>query len=188
MCWRRTCRAPGLRFFHQKQIDLSPQNINDSQLQMMIAICHPSISTEAQIALSLRILCGFGVEEIADAFLTNKEIINKRLFRAKEKLRDILSYKLTGIAFSAEKANQAQQETHGIGNVEEILGLPTPAIYSPDASLFVLRAGVALIETFAVLERRAFVQNAAIAANVTIRPKQAFKPLAGLRGVLENRV
>ena len=69
-------------------IDLSPQNINDSQLQMMFAICHPSISQEAQIGLSLRILCGFGIEEIADAFLTNKETINKRLFRAKEKLRE----------------------------------------------------------------------------------------------------
>lgn len=72
----------------QDEIDLSPQNINDSQLQMMFAICHPSISPEAQIGLSLRILCGFGIEEIADAFLTNKETINKRLFRAKEKLRD----------------------------------------------------------------------------------------------------
>jgi len=72
---------------YEKEIDLSPQNINDSQLQMMFAICHPSISQEAQIGLSLRILCGFGVEEIADAFLTNKETINKRLFRAKEKLR-----------------------------------------------------------------------------------------------------
>jgi RNA polymerase sigma factor (sigma-70 family) len=70
------------------EIDLSPHNINDSQLQMMFAICHPSISPEAQIGLSLRILCGFGIEEIADAFLTNKETINKRLFRAKEKLRD----------------------------------------------------------------------------------------------------
>ena len=68
-------------------IDLSPENINDSQLQMMFAICHPSISPEAQIGLSLRIFCGFGIEEIADAFLTNKETINKRLFRAKEKLR-----------------------------------------------------------------------------------------------------
>jgi len=72
----------------EHEIDLSPQNINDSQLQMMFAICHPSISPEAQIALSLRILCGFGIEEIADAFLTNKETINKRLFRAKEKLRE----------------------------------------------------------------------------------------------------
>jgi RNA polymerase sigma-70 factor (ECF subfamily) len=73
--------------FHEEEIDLSPQNINDSQLQMMFAICHPAISPEAQIGLSLRILCGFGIEEIADAFLTNKETINKRLFRAKEKLR-----------------------------------------------------------------------------------------------------
>jgi RNA polymerase sigma factor (sigma-70 family) len=69
-------------------IDLSPQNINDSQLQMMFALCHPSIPPEAQIGLSLRLLCGFGIEEIADAFLTNKETISKRLLRAKEKLRD----------------------------------------------------------------------------------------------------
>lgn len=68
--------------------DLSPQNINDSQLQMMFAICHPAISTEAQVGLALRILCGFGINEIADAFLTNKETINKRLYRAKEKLRE----------------------------------------------------------------------------------------------------
>jgi RNA polymerase sigma factor (sigma-70 family) len=70
------------------EIDLSPQNINDSQLQMMFTICHPAISAEAQIGLSLRILCGFGIEEIADAFLTNKDTINKRLHRAKEKLRE----------------------------------------------------------------------------------------------------
>lgn len=69
-------------------IDLSPQNINDSQLQMMFAICHPSIAPEAQVGLSLRILCGFGVEEIADAFLTSKDTINKRLFRARERLRE----------------------------------------------------------------------------------------------------
>ncbi len=72
---------------YMNELDLSPQNINDSQLRMMFAVCHPSISPEAQIGLSLRILCGFGIEEIADAFLTNKETINKRLFRAKEKLR-----------------------------------------------------------------------------------------------------
>lgn len=69
------------------EIDLSPQNISDSQLQMMFAICHPAISPEAQIGLSLRILCGFGIDEIADAFLTGKETINKRLFRARETLR-----------------------------------------------------------------------------------------------------
>lgn len=69
------------------EIDLSDKSFTDSQLQMLFALCHPSLSTEAQIGLSLRILCGFGIEEIATAFLTNKETINKRLFRAKEKLR-----------------------------------------------------------------------------------------------------
>ena len=70
-----------------QEIDLSDKNINDSQLQMMFALCHPSIAIEAQIGLALNILCGFGVEEIADAFITNKETIYKRLSRAKEKLK-----------------------------------------------------------------------------------------------------
>jgi RNA polymerase sigma-70 factor (ECF subfamily) len=72
----------------ETEIDLSEKNITDSQLQMLFAICHPSIPVEAQIGLALRILCGFGIDEIANAFLTNKETINKRLFRAKEKLRN----------------------------------------------------------------------------------------------------
>lgn len=80
------------------EVDLSDQNITDSQLKMLFAICNPEISTEAQIGLSLRILCGFGIEEIANAFLTNKETINKRLFRAKEKLRN----KKIKIEFPAE--------------------------------------------------------------------------------------
>ncbi|QKJ31784.1 RNA polymerase subunit sigma [Mucilaginibacter mali] len=69
------------------EIDLSDTHIADSQLQMLFAICHPAIAAEAQIGLALRILCGFGIDEIANAFLSNKETINKRLFRAKEKLR-----------------------------------------------------------------------------------------------------
>lgn len=69
-------------------IDLSDEHIRDSQLQLMFAICQPILPPEAQIGLALRILCGFGINEIADAFLSNKESINKRLFRAKEKLRE----------------------------------------------------------------------------------------------------
>ena len=72
--------------FDEIEIDFSEKNISDSQLQMLFAVCHPSISTEAQICLALRILCGLGLSEIADAFLSNKETIHKRLQRAKEKL------------------------------------------------------------------------------------------------------
>jgi RNA polymerase sigma factor (sigma-70 family) len=69
------------------EIDLSEKNISDSQLQMLFAVCHPSIPKESQIVLALRILCGFGIAEIATALLSNKEAVNKRMFRAKEKLR-----------------------------------------------------------------------------------------------------
>lgn len=71
----------------EPELDLSPQNISDSQLQMLFAICHPAIPVEAQIGLALRTLCGFGIDEIAIAFLSSKETINKRLFRGREKLR-----------------------------------------------------------------------------------------------------
>ncbi|MGQ0739041.1 MAG: RNA polymerase sigma factor [Bacteroidota bacterium] len=61
--------------------------IQDSQLQMMFACCHPSIPEESQIALTLKTLCGLSVKEIAKSFLTNDETISKRIYRAKEKIR-----------------------------------------------------------------------------------------------------
>jgi phosphonoacetate hydrolase len=67
---------------------------------------------------------------------------------AKEKLRDIFAsglIELGGIAFSSEKAKFAARETHGIEQVESLVG-PTPEIYSGDASLYVLQAGEVLLE------------------------------------------
>ena len=69
------------------EIDLSVKNINDSQLAMIFVVCHPCNPADAQIGLALNLLCGFGVDEIAHAFLTKKEVIYKRLQRAREKLR-----------------------------------------------------------------------------------------------------
>ena len=69
------------------EVDLSSKNINDSQLAMIFVVCHPCNPAEAQIGLALNLLCGFGADEIAHAFLTNKKVIYKRLQRAKEKLR-----------------------------------------------------------------------------------------------------
>jgi len=68
---------------------------------------------------------------------------------AKEKLRDLFASGLIeqgGIAFSSEKANQAKKSTHGIAAVEKLTGRATPLIYSGEASLYVLGAGVALLE------------------------------------------
>lgn len=62
--------------------------IEDSQLAMIFAVCDPDNSAESQICLALQILCGFSVEEIANAFLTGLETIRKRLYRAKTRLRN----------------------------------------------------------------------------------------------------
>jgi len=69
-------------------VEFSHQNIEDSQLAMIFSVCNPENSTDAQICLALQILCGFSVEEIANAFLTNPETIKKRLLRARATLRN----------------------------------------------------------------------------------------------------
>lgn len=70
------------------EIDMSQKNITDSQLAMIFTVCNPAISGDSQVALALNLLCGFGIQEIADAFITNKEVIYKRLNRAKDKLKE----------------------------------------------------------------------------------------------------
>lgn len=70
-------------------LDLSEDNINDSRLAMLFVAAHPQIPIESSIAFGLRTLCGFSVDEIASALLSNKETINKRLYRAREKMREL---------------------------------------------------------------------------------------------------
>ena len=62
--------------------------IEDSQLRMIFACCHPLLDREDQIALTLRSLCGFGNAEIARALLVGEETIKKRLQRARRGLVD----------------------------------------------------------------------------------------------------
>ncbi|TWT51671.1 phosphonoacetate hydrolase [Allorhodopirellula solitaria] len=65
---------------------------------------------------------------------------------AKDKLRELLSKNMEGIAFSAEKADEVTLDVNGIDNIESHVG-PKPEIYSPDASLYALKSGVYLIAT-----------------------------------------
>ena len=71
-----------------EELTFETSEINDSQLEMLFNICDPSISVVSQISLALQILCGFTVEEIANALLTPVETIKKRLFRSKNKLKE----------------------------------------------------------------------------------------------------
>ncbi|MEO8481208.1 MAG: DUF6596 domain-containing protein [Acidobacteriota bacterium] len=60
--------------------------IRDEQLRMMFSCCHPRLPEEAQVALVLNILCGFGAGEVAAAFLTGRPAIEKRIARGKKVL------------------------------------------------------------------------------------------------------
>ena len=70
------------------QDTINTNSINDDQLRMMFVCCHPSISKEAQVSLILRTLCGFSVTEIAKAFVSGYDTIEKRLSRARQSFRD----------------------------------------------------------------------------------------------------
>ncbi len=67
---------------------VNTNSIEDDQLRMMFVCCYPLLSAEAQIALILKTLCGFSVTEIAKAFVTNYDTIEKRLYRARQSFRD----------------------------------------------------------------------------------------------------
>jgi RNA polymerase sigma-70 factor (ECF subfamily) len=64
------------------------EDIEDERLRLIFTCCHPAISPDAQIALTLRTVCGFTTEEIAHAFLTPPPTIAQRIVRAKSKIRD----------------------------------------------------------------------------------------------------
>ncbi len=68
--------------------DDQDESIKDDQLRLIFTCCHPSLSSEARIALTLRVVCGLTTEEIAHAFLIAPKTVAQRIVRAKAKIRD----------------------------------------------------------------------------------------------------
>lgn len=89
--------------------------IKDDRLRMMFACCHPLIPREAQVALALKTLCGFGTLEIAKAFLTNEATIAKRLTRAKQKVRE------AGIPFEIPASEDLSARLDGVSQTLYLL-------------------------------------------------------------------
>ena len=92
----RTARTyePELSRFLQSEWTIAPvveemftdNAIKDDQLRMMFSCCHPRLPEEAQVMLILHILCGFGISEVASAFVTTYTAVEKRIPRAKKVL------------------------------------------------------------------------------------------------------
>ena len=90
---------------------LDAQALPDSLLRMMFVCCHPSLDRKSQIALTLKILCGFSVNEIASGLLLQPEAIKKRIQRAKGKLAE------QQISFDFPCPEALQQRLSGVHEV-----------------------------------------------------------------------
>jgi RNA polymerase sigma-70 factor (ECF subfamily) len=65
-----------------------PESLEDDRLRLIFTCCHPALTSDAQVALTLREVCGLTTEEIARAFLTPPTTLAQRIVRAKNKIRD----------------------------------------------------------------------------------------------------
>jgi RNA polymerase sigma-70 factor (ECF subfamily) len=85
--------------------------IEDSQLRMMFACCHPRLARQDQLALTLKALCGFGHSEIARALLVSQEAVKKRLQRA---TRDLVEHQVTLDPPAAQEVGRRLDAVHQV--------------------------------------------------------------------------
>jgi RNA polymerase sigma-70 factor (ECF subfamily) len=85
-----------------------PGDLDDEVLRLVFTCCHPALSLEARVALTLRAVCGLGVSEIARAFLLPEATLAQRLERAKRKIR------AAGIPYTVPGPDQLSERLAGV--------------------------------------------------------------------------
>lgn len=91
--------------------------VEDDRLRLIFTCCHPALSGDAQIALTLREVCGLTTEEIARAFLVSPTTVAQRIVRAKAKIRDArIPYQVPGRAELPERLGPVLQTIYLVFN------------------------------------------------------------------------
>ena len=97
--------------------DIQDENLEDDQLRLLFTCCHPSLSAEAQVALTLREICSLTTEEIARAFLIAPKTAAQRIVRAKAKIRDArIPYEVPAPEELSERLNSVLQIVYLVFN------------------------------------------------------------------------
>jgi RNA polymerase sigma-70 factor, ECF subfamily len=91
--------------------------LEDDRLRLVFTCCHPALAPDAQVALTLREVCGLTTEEIASAFLTPAPTIAQRIVRAKNKIRDAnIPYEVPGREQLAERLDSVLRVVYLVFN------------------------------------------------------------------------
>jgi RNA polymerase sigma-70 factor (ECF subfamily) len=122
------------------------ESVEDDRLRLIFTCCHPALSPDAQVALTLREVCGLTTEEIAHAFLTPSPTLAQRIVRAKVKIRDArIPYEVPSRAELPERLDAVLRVIYLVFN-EGYTASAGPSVTRHDLSTEAIRLGRLLVE------------------------------------------
>jgi len=122
------------------------EEIEDDRLRLIFTCCHPALAPEAQVALTLREVCGLATEEIARAFLSTAPTLAQRIVRAKAKIRDArIPYEVPGPGELPERLDAVLQVIYLVFN-EGYSASSGASLMRADLSQEAIRVGRLLVQ------------------------------------------
>jgi RNA polymerase sigma-70 factor (ECF subfamily) len=131
---------------HDEAAWADPESVGDDRLRLIFTCCHPALPPDAQVALTLREVCGLTTEEIARAFLTPAPTLAQRIVRAKSKIRDArIPYQVPSADELAERLDAVLRVIYLVFN-EGYTASSGDSVTRHDLSAEAIRLGRLLVE------------------------------------------